>query len=70
MRFPDKAGMSQIICICMLPMTAFFLHNYPLTAYYVPYDIASISSNIKIQTIVIFSQISTGYMDLFFFFFF
>ena len=36
--FLNNTGMSQIICICMLLTDTFLLHNYSLTAYYVPYS--------------------------------
>ena len=35
--FPNNAGISQIICICMLLITTFFLHSYTFTVHYIPY---------------------------------
>ena len=32
--FPNNTGMSKTICICIILMTTFCLHNYPLTVYY------------------------------------
>ena len=34
--FPNNISRSQIICSYVLLTTTFFLHIYPLTAYYVP----------------------------------
>ena len=58
---------SDIIYICMVIIATFFLHSYPFTAYYVPYSCqCQYFLKCNITTFVIFGQIGTGSMDLFF----
>ena len=63
--FPNNTGMSEIIYVCVLLITTFHLHNYPLTSYYLPtFGNANNSYNMTITHIEIFDQINSVPMDL------
>ena len=63
----SNIGMSQMVTSIYYYLPHVCLHNYCVTAYYVPNSMSVPKSPEKtFTTIVIFGQISRGPMDLFF----